>query len=128
MNENYFDPEDEYFWHGEEDVILPPAKEIERIIFVVSYLFSDLWNKIVNDIYDNGYHIGSIFIPTEDMLDAIRIGLFIPIYSHGSDPDDESIYFKLWSPIEHKYCDLNEMSIYEIYWFFHFLVKENLEL
>ena len=126
MNDNLFDPEEEYFWPGDDDVSSPPEQEAERVIFIISYLFADLWNDVIDRIYDEGYSIGGIFLPTEDMLYAVRTGLLLPIYSQGMN-EEEAIFFKMWSPLEHKYCDLNEMSIYEMYWFFHFLVKEDLE-
>jgi hypothetical protein len=124
--ENFSDPEEEYFSPGDDDISSPPEQEVQRVIFIISYLFADLWNDVVDDIYDNGYNLGGMHFPTEDMLYAIRTGLFIPIYSQGMN-EEEAIFFKMWSPLEHKYCDLNEMSIYELYWFFHFLAREDLE-
>ena len=104
------------------DIFIPPANDVQKILFYMSYFFAGKWNEIMLDIYQNGYDFFGRKLTSIMMFDAIDRGLIMPIYAKTPE-GDERMFFQVWNPLDHMYTDFDDIDLLNHYWLAQFLLN-----
>ena len=113
MTETYLDFDNFDNIGGRWDIKLPPAFDVEAVLFVMSYLFPKAWFGKMKEIENEGHMIGEYHASSMQTFDAMKYRFLFPVYE-SSELSGETIYFKYWSPLEHIYCDFDELGFLEL--------------